>query len=123
MIGPTQRRLLTWLADNGPIDSDSGHAGAFLAAATGVSVTHASNTARGLANAGLLERDVDNKRTFHLAITHAGREALLIRDCWTQVRSTAVRRPPPPMPVCGPIGHQPFNPESVRDGAMAGAFR
>jgi hypothetical protein len=121
----SQRHVLAFLADEGPILSDTGQAMATVAEGLGISIGNASNLITRLVAAGMVERDYDpcRRRTFRLAITVDGRDELGRKGF---VRSFAVSRPAPPevppaMPVCGPIGHLDFDPELVRAGVLEGA--
>lgn len=133
-FAPTGRRCrqaLAFLADEGPIVSETGQATPAVADAIGISVTYASNVLLSLVKRDLVQRETVGKRTYSLAITERGRSFLRSQDAI--VKRQAERRhrhvivkplaPPPPMPMPGPIAKLRFDAEAARAGAAEGLAR
>lgn len=125
-LGNTQRLVLAFLADEGPIDSTEGSAVTFLADATGLGQSHAGNLVARLDELGFVERTTSTRRTFHLGITHEGRRIIGREAAWhrRQRRSRLIEEAPAPpaMPVVGAIGPLGrFSVETAREAAAKAA--
>lgn len=125
MTSQRARQVLAVLADGGPVTDDKGAAAVRLAETMGVGYGSVSNVLTRLDDLGYIERELHGKRTFAITITRGGRSHLAAQEGWSkrqrEVRRTVeVCKAPPPMPVCGPIGHLDFDPVATRDACVLG---
>lgn len=118
-----RRRLLIHLADEGTVEDPAGKVTSLLAEALDSTASRVGPVVRQLETAGLVElrRCAVSGRIFRLALTAEGR-AEVGREGHAQ-RVLPRREVPavkPVMPVLGPIGRAPFDPEAARERALGG---
>src|SRR5690606_22680960 len=118
---------LVLLADEGMVEHPAGHVTTVLAGLLDTTASRVGEVLRQAAAQGLVDvkRNKISGRTFRACLTDAGRAEVGRAQHSGRViprpaPAKPAAKPPPAMPVLGPIERRPFNPERARERALGG---
>lgn len=122
-----RRRLLVVLADEGVVEDPAGHVTTVLAGLLDTTASRVGEVLRQVHRQGLVEVDRNkvSGRTFRACLTDAGRAEVGRAQHTGRViprpaPAKPAAKPPPTMPILGPIERRPFDPDQARERALGG---